>query len=147
MDGRLSIPQVFPFMPLWRTRIRPQLAIFWAVMALALLTMSPGIAREPAATSAGVAFEPGEDRPGGAATTDKTPDRSVFSQFSANMSFRRQLDFTVGNGIFKKLWASAPSSTTSSDGLGPLYNARSCQSCHLKDGRGHVPVDDEAPVS
>ena len=23
--------------------------------------------------------------------------------------------------------------------LGPLYNARSCQGCHLKDGRGHPP--------
>ncbi|MGV8954186.1 MAG: di-heme oxidoredictase family protein, partial [Cypionkella sp.] len=26
-----------------------------------------------------------------------------------------------------------------SDGLGPLFNARGCQSCHLKDGRGHPP--------
>jgi CxxC motif-containing protein (DUF1111 family) len=23
--------------------------------------------------------------------------------------------------------------------LGPLFNARACQSCHLKDGRGHPP--------
>src|SRR3546814_6624781 len=63
------------------------------------------------------------------------------------MGFEKELDFKVGNGVFRKLWTSAPSSTTSSDGLGPLYNARSCQSCHLKDGRGHVPVADEAPVS
>ena len=34
---------------------------------------------------------------------------------------------------------SAPSSTQASDGLGPLFNARACQSCHLKDGRGHPP--------
>ena len=34
---------------------------------------------------------------------------------------------------------SAPSSTKTSDGLGPLFNARSCQRCHLKDGRGHPP--------
>src|SRR5690606_3131800 len=32
-----------------------------------------------------------------------------------------------------------PSSTLASDGLGPLFNARSCQRCHLKDGRGHPP--------
>ncbi|WJH42227.1 c-type cytochrome [Aliirhizobium terrae] len=32
-----------------------------------------------------------------------------------------------------------PSSTQASDGLGPLFNARACQSCHLKDGRGHPP--------
>ena len=34
----------------------------------------------------------------------------------------------------------APSSTTASDGLGPLYNARACQRCHIKDGRGHPPA-------
>ena len=30
--------------------------------------------------------------------------------------------------------------TLASDGLGPLYNARACQSCHIKDGRGHPPA-------
>ena len=35
---------------------------------------------------------------------------------------------------------SAPSSTTASDGLGPLFNSRACQNCHLKDGRGHPPL-------
>ena len=63
--------------------------------------------------------------------------RNAFSHPSATLTFAQQLDFKVGDGIFRKLWVSAPSSTTSSDGLGPLYNARSCQSCHLKDGRGH----------
>lgn len=116
---------------------------------LALLSTTPGMASALAApeTAPAAAFEPGEDRPGGAATTDKSPDRSVFSQPSANMAFERQFDFKLGDGIFRKLWTSSPSSTTSSDGLGPLYNARSCQSCHLKDGRGHPPAAGEAPVS
>ena len=50
------------------------------------------------------------------------------------------------NGLFRKLWVSSPSSTLASDGLGPLFNARSCQRCHLKDGRGHPPngPDDNA---
>jgi CxxC motif-containing protein (DUF1111 family) len=39
---------------------------------------------------------------------------------------------------------SAPSSTRASDGLGPLYNARGCQSCHLKDGRGRAVRDTAA---
>ena len=77
---------------------------------------------------------------GGAATSTKYVNRDAFSQPSANMSFERQLDFRVGNGIFKKVWVSAPASTTASDGLGPLFNARSCQRCHLKDGRGHPPA-------
>lgn len=94
-----------------------------------------------ARSEAGAAvLEPGEDRPGGDATTDtglSTAD--AFSQFSANMGFAKELDFKIGNGVFRKLWVSAPASTKSSDGLGPLFNARACQSCHLKDGRGNPP--------
>ncbi len=63
------------------------------------------------------------------------------------MHFSRQINFKVGDGIFRKLWVSAPASTKSSDGLGPLYNSRSCQSCHLKDGRGRPPAPGEAAVS
>ena len=88
-----------------------------------------------------------ERRPGGAATVFKSPNRNSFSHPSGNMAFERQLDFRVGNGIFKKLWVSAPSSTASSDGLGPLFNARSCQRCHLKDGRGHPPAAGERAES
>ena len=55
------------------------------------------------------------------------------------MSFERELDFKVGNGFFRRVWVSSPASTKSADGLGPILNARSCQGCHLKDGRGHTP--------
>jgi len=88
-----------------------------------------------------------ESRPAGAATVFKEINRDIFSHPSANMSFERELDFTVGNGIFKKVWVSAPSSTSSSDGLGPLFNARACQRCHLKDGRGRPPAASEPAVS
>ncbi|MYB89468.1 MAG: c-type cytochrome [Proteobacteria bacterium] len=84
-----------------------------------------------------------ELRPGGAATVFKMLNRDAFSHPSANMPFERQLDFRVGDGIFKKIWVSSPSSTRSSDGLGPLFNARSCQRCHLKDGRGRPPAEGE----
>jgi len=88
-----------------------------------------------------------ERRPAGAATVFKELNRDIFSHPSANMAFERELDFKVGNGIFKKVWVSAPSSTTSSDGLGPLFNARACQRCHLKDGRGRPPTAGEPAVS
>ncbi|MCW5696686.1 MAG: c-type cytochrome [Bauldia sp.] len=79
-----------------------------------------------------------ETNSGGATTTRRTgPD--AFSQPAANLAFAAEADFAVGNGVFRKLWVSAPSSTTSSDGLGPLFNARGCQECHIKDGRGHPP--------
>ena len=88
-----------------------------------------------------------ERRPGGAATSFATPNRDAFSHPSANMSFERKLDFEVGDGVFVKIWVSSPSSTRSSDGLGPLFNARSCQSCHVKDGRGRPPAPGDPAVS
>jgi CxxC motif-containing protein (DUF1111 family) len=91
--------------------------------------------------------EPFERNSAGAATSFDPVNRSVFSHPSANMSFERQLDFKVGDGIFRKLWVSSPSSTKSSDGLGPFFNSRSCQGCHLKDGRGHPPQGGEDAVS
>ena len=84
-----------------------------------------------------------ERRSAGAATVFKELNRDSFSHPSANMSFEREAMFRVGNGIFRKIWVSAPSSTQSSDGLGPIFNARSCQRCHLKDGRGHPPAPGE----
>ena len=81
-----------------------------------------------------------EALPAGALTSRKLANTDAFSQSSANMSFEKELQFKIGNGFFKRLWVSAPASTKSADGLGPLFNARSCQRCHLKDGRGHPPA-------
>ncbi|XDB00192.1 di-heme oxidoredictase family protein [Sulfitobacter sp. LCG007] len=100
------------------------------------------LARTEAATRPATDFgkaQKFEERPGGAATVRARRNADAFSQPSANLSFEDELNFKVGNGLFRKIWVSAPSSTLASDGLGPLYNARSCQRCHLKDGRGHPP--------
>ncbi|TRW98450.1 c-type cytochrome [Paracoccus sp. M683] len=96
-----------------------------------------------APTSDFSAPEPFEANPGGAATVRAMATADAFSQFSANLSFEDELRFKLGNALFRKLWVSSPSSTLASDGLGPLYNARGCQSCHLKDGRGQPPMDPE----
>ncbi len=83
--------------------------------------------------------QPFEELAAGAATVRVRNNADAFSQPSGNLSFDQELDFKVGNGLFKKIWVSSPSSTLASDGLGPLFNARSCQRCHIKDGRGHTP--------
>jgi CxxC motif-containing protein (DUF1111 family) len=75
---------------------------------------------------------------GGATSIDPVTEDS-FSHISATIPFEEEQPFRLGNALFKKLWVSAPSSTQASDGLGPLFNARSCMSCHLKDGRGKPP--------
>jgi len=105
------------------------------------------LARIVAPTKDFAKAEPYEANQGGGATVRKPLNLSVFSHPSGNMSFERQLDFRIGDGIFRKLWVSSPSSTESSDGLGPLFNSRSCQGCHLKDGRGKPPVEGETAVS
>ncbi len=83
--------------------------------------------------------EPFEIKQGGAGTSQHGVSRDAFSQFAPNITFAQEQDFKLGNALFTKLWVSSPSSTQASDGLGPLFNARSCQSCHVKDGRGHPP--------
>jgi len=113
-----------------------------AAAALTLLPLAAAVAM-----AAGGSFEAGEDLPGGAATSLKPRNANAFSHPSANMAPEQVLEFRVGDGIFRKQWVSAPSSTHSSDGLGPLFNARACQNCHLKDGRGHPPAPGETPSS
>lgn len=84
---------------------------------------------------------------GGAGTSLKVLNRDAFSHASANITFEEERDFKLGNALFRKLWVSSPASTKASDGLGPLFNARACQSCHLKDGRGHPPEGDRDATS
>jgi CxxC motif-containing protein (DUF1111 family) len=94
------------------------------------------------------AFEPGEEMPGGEATSRGSTDTAnAFSLSSGNMEFTDELRFKVGNGVFRKIWVSSPASTKSSDGLGPIFNARSCQTCHVKDGRGRPPEPGDEAVS
>ncbi|MCO5732715.1 di-heme oxidoredictase family protein [Rhizobium sp. SSA_523] len=84
---------------------------------------------------------------GGAATSTAAANGNAFSHFSANLSFAEEERFKLGNALFTKLWVAAPSSTQASDGLGPLYNARACQSCHIMDGRGHPPEGGKDRIS
>lgn len=128
------------------TRYRGPLALPLA-MALALLApVAEGQTRTEsehrrieavtARTTGFTAAEAFEQLPGGAATVTGDLGREAFSRPSANMSFERELDFHLGQALFDKLWVVSPASTKASDGLGPLYNARSCQACHIRDGRG-----------
>lgn len=118
------------------------------------LPVVPRTAREQARIKAVIAPatdfatpEKYEAKPGGAATVRARDTADAFSLSSANMPFAREMDFKLGNGLFRKTWVAAPSSTRASDGLGPLYNARGCQDCHLKDGRGRVPDEGGSAVS
>lgn len=111
------------------------------VLALAALNAAGSIAATAASglTDDFSRPQPGEQHPGGGATYTGPLGEDAFAHPSANMDRERVLDFKIGNGFFKRLWVSAPASTQAADGLGPLYNARSCLRCHIRDGRGHAP--------
>jgi len=54
----------------------------------------------------------------------------------------------LGRALFERLWVSAPSSTKAADGLGPLFNARACSSCHQGGGRAKVSLQEgDLPAS
>jgi CxxC motif-containing protein (DUF1111 family) len=99
-------------------------------------------ARVRQVTAPAVSFdraEPHEALSGGAGTFRGAPDTKAMSHADQTLDDAGNQRFKLGFALFKKMWAQAPSSTQASDGLGPLFNARSCQSCHLRDGRGRPP--------
>ena len=51
----------------------------------------------------------------------------------------REIDtFVLGKSFFRTPWVQAPSATTARDGLGPLFSANTCISCHPGNGKGPV---------
>ncbi len=83
----------------------------------------------------------------GGATTVHVTDRHAFSRPAANLDVQRRAAFSIGNAFFNSPWVVAPATAGARDGLGPLFNARSCDACHNNDGRGRPPENDEKPVS
>ncbi len=90
-------------------------------------------------------FDPQEIKQGGDTGITITSSES-YSKPSFNITASRKGNFFIGNAFFKQPWVVAPASTDSRDGLGALFNVAACQSCHIKDGRGHAPMtsDDSA---
>ncbi|MFZ5894902.1 MAG: di-heme oxidoredictase family protein [Myxococcota bacterium] len=75
----------------------------------------------------------------GGDTTVFDATRDAFSLPAPVLTAAHRAAFFVGNSFFNQNWVAAPASVESRDGLGPLFNARSCSTCHFKDGRGRPP--------
>src|ERR1043165_183621 len=76
---------------------------------------------------------------GGSMTVVNTT-RKAYAQAAPNLDVQRRGEFSVGNAFFNSPWIVAPASAGARDGLGPLFNARSCDQCHNNDGRGAPPL-------
>ena len=90
-------------------------------------------------------FDAQEIKQGGDTGISITTSES-YSKPSSNITASRKGSFFIGNAFFRQPWVVAPASTDSRDRLGALFNVAACQSCHIKDGRGHAPTrsDDDA---
>src|SRR5437868_9057074 len=53
---------------------------------------------------------------------------------AASLSLADELDIPMGKALFERQWVQAPASVDSADGLGPLFNASACNSCHRGGG-------------
>ncbi|WP_394151829.1 di-heme oxidoredictase family protein [Vibrio maritimus] len=90
-----------------------------------------------------VSAESTPTRLSGGKTTVKKDGPNAYSMPAANLPMSKRLDFSVGNSFFRNPWVQAPASTDARDGLGPLFNTNGCQNCHIKDGRGHPPEEND----
>jgi CxxC motif-containing protein (DUF1111 family) len=100
-----------------------------AILSLLLLSVSSSVAAY--------------DVKSGGDTSVKKDGANAFSLPAGNLPMSKRLDFSVGNSFFRNPWVQAPASTDARDGLGPLFNTNGCQNCHIKDGRGHPPEEND----
>ncbi|MEO0446692.1 MAG: di-heme oxidoredictase family protein [Verrucomicrobiota bacterium] len=82
----------------------------------------------------------------GGSTTVFSAGQNAYALPLANLSREKRRAHVVGNSFFNKNWVISPASTTARDGLGPLFHARSCSGCHVRDGRGRPPELGETPT-
>ncbi|MEM6660568.1 MAG: di-heme oxidoredictase family protein [Pseudomonadota bacterium] len=64
-------------------------------------------------------------------------DDQAYTQPAANLDWRRAVLFDEGDGHLERPFQPAKTSSlgANNDGLGPLYNAKSCEGCHQANGR------------
>ena len=111
-------------------------AILGALVLLALERFQSPDAAPPDAAEA---------LPGGRATRSMG-GQVTFLEPVPDLPIDQRLSFYSGGSFFRQAWVIAPSSTTLRDGLGPLFNARSCVGCHVGGSRGRPPQEPGEPM-
>ncbi len=112
----------------YRKQSRVDILMFNVYIALSLVLLLPWEAQ------ANQAY------PGGQGSVDSKPFASFMLPMTT-LNEKATTDFHAGKALAHQPWVKAPSSTTARDGLGPLYNARTCLACHINGGRGLLPND------
>ncbi len=79
-----------------------------------------------------------EEAYSGGATTSFVQSSKAFAQPLTGLTGMPLRQHSIGNSFFNNNWITAPATASGRDGLGPLYNARSCSACHPNDGKGFL---------
>lgn len=87
-----------------------------------------------------------EELTGGLATSFDFGE-NAFGHAVSGLSYDNEDKFVIGNSFFRSNWTVAPASASSRDGLGPLFNALSCGSCHNLDGRSQPPKSENEALN
>lgn len=61
-----------------------------------------------------------------------TNSKNPFAQRVGKLGDEEVDQFMLGRSFFVIPWVEAPSATTARDGLGPIFNANTCNSCHVQ---------------
>lgn len=87
---------------------------------------------------------------GGDTTHFHSTSGEAFAQEIPNMGWGLAAAFDRGDGFFERPFRKAlglgDNYITYDDGLGPLFNNDTCESCHLADGRGRPPANEHVPI-
>jgi CxxC motif-containing protein (DUF1111 family) len=111
--------------------------LFWLIFASCKKGEDAGIAQ----------VEPDEQYAGGINGTSFDFGQNAFGGQVEGLTSEQSGFFVTGNSFFRSNWVSAPASVQTLDGLGPIFNAISCGSCHFKDGRAKPPSQPEEPLN
>ncbi len=109
----------------------------WTALAASLVSA----ACEATPTAAAQPYE--DEALAGGETTVFDDTRLAYALHFRNLDHESRGDHFVGNSFFNQNWVQSPASTEGRDGLGPVFNAKSCSGCHFRDGRGSPPRQGE----
>lgn len=105
------------------------------VPAVSVVALGPGVVPDGSAP-------PLDWSPGATATVGLAPYPSSMRP-APSLPQDDRPEFHAGKALANQPWVKAPTITTARDGLGPIYNVRSCLACHINGGRGRLPEGDD----
>ncbi len=103
--------------------------------ALALFILLTSLPGSPYEAASGVSRRVSKPLSSGDTAVDDT-SANAFGRALNNLDLANWPKLMDGKRVFLREWRPRGEGSPERDGLGPLFNQRSCVACHFKDGRG-----------